>query len=70
MDDPDKTVIEPLSAQTGSMRALYDFDLMERGGHIRGWELTQAQQEQVAKALSTLANRSSLTPATAPTTRP
>ena len=56
VDDPDKTVIEPLSAQTGSMRALYDFDLMERGGHIRGWELTQAQQEQVAKALSALAN--------------
>ncbi|MFR6186693.1 MAG: DUF1015 family protein [Lawsonibacter sp.] len=42
-DDPGRTVIEPLSGQTAEMRPLYDFDLMERGGHIRGWELTPAQ---------------------------
>ena len=55
VDDPEKTVIEPLSAQTGSMDVLYDFDLMERGGHIKGWELTEDQQVQVARALSALA---------------
>ena len=56
VDDPDQTVIEPLSAQTGSMQVLYDFDLMERGGHIKGWELTEDQQAQVARALSALAD--------------
>ena len=56
VDDPDQTVIEPLSAQTGSMQELYDFDLMEHGGHIKGWELTEDQQGQVARALSALAD--------------
>ena len=55
-DDPGRTVIEPLSGQTAEMRHLYDFDLMERGGHIRGWELTQAQWEQTASALADLAD--------------
>ena len=55
-DDPDRTVIEPLSAQTGDMRPLYDFELMERGGHIRGWELTREQQGQVARAMTALAD--------------
>ena len=55
-DDPGRTVIEPLSGQTAEMRPLYDFDLMERGGHIRGWELTQAQWEQTASALADLAD--------------
>ena len=56
VDDPERTVIEPLSAQTGEMQVLYNFDLMERGGHIRGWELTGEQQAQVARALSALAD--------------
>ena len=55
-DDPGRTVIEPLSAQTGSMELLYDFDLMEQGGHIKGWLLTEAQLAQVAGALSALAD--------------
>ena len=55
-DDPGRTVIEPLSGQTAEMRPLYDFDLMERGGHIRGWELTPAQWEQTACALAALAD--------------
>ena len=56
VDDPDKTVIEPLSIRTGEMEPLYDFELMERGGHIRGWLLTQEQQEQVARVLRVLAD--------------
>ncbi len=55
-DDPEKTVIEPLSAQTGAMQPVYDFQLMERGGHIRGWALNDAQQDQVAQALCRLAD--------------
>ena len=55
-DDPGRTVIEPLAAQTAGMELLYDFDLMERGGHIRGWRLGEAQLAQVAGALSALAD--------------
>ena len=56
VDDPGQTVIEPLADQTDSMQVLYDFDLMEHGGHIKGWELTEDQQAQVARALSALAD--------------
>ena len=33
------------------MELLYDFELMEGGGHIKGWLLTQEQQEQTAQAI-------------------
>ena len=55
-DDPGRTVIEPLAAQTDAMELLYDFDLMEQGGHIRGWRLGEAQLAQAAGALSALAD--------------
>ncbi|MDE7003975.1 MAG: DUF1015 domain-containing protein [Oscillospiraceae bacterium] len=55
-DDPQRTVIEPLSAQTEEMELLYDFDLMEQGGHVKGWLLGERQLEQVAAALSALAD--------------
>ena len=44
-------IIPPLSGQTGEMELLYDFELMEGGGHIKGWLLTQEQQEQTAQAI-------------------
>lgn len=54
-DDPGKTVIEPLAGQTGEMEPVYDFELMERGGHIKGWRLNRAQMERVGEALEALA---------------
>ncbi len=54
-DDPGRTVIEPLAGQTEQMELLYDFELMEEGGHLRGWKLGTAQLEQVATALDQLA---------------
>lgn len=54
-DDPGRTVIDPLAAQTGSLEKVYDFDLMERGGHITGWRLGGQQLEQVCAALTALA---------------
>jgi len=54
IDDPDKTVIEPLTAAAESMEKLYDFDLMENGGHIRGYKLSDAQVDAVAESLSGL----------------
>ncbi|OUQ81028.1 DUF1015 domain-containing protein [Flavonifractor sp. An100] len=58
-DDREKRVIEPLADQTDGMELLYDFELMEQGGHIRGWALTQEQKDQVALALASLADPAS-----------
>ena len=44
-------IIPPLSSQTDEMELLYNFELMEGGGHIKGWLLTQEQQEQTAQAI-------------------
>jgi hypothetical protein len=55
-DDQEHTVIEPLAAQTAELEQVYDFDLMERGGHITGWRLGQAQLAQVRDALTALAD--------------
>lgn len=54
IDDPEQTVIEPLSAQRDQMEPLYDFELMEGGGHIGGYRMTEAQMDTVAAALERL----------------
>ncbi len=54
-DDPAGSVIEPLSERTGELEQLYDFDLMERGGHITGWRLEEADLAHVHDALAALA---------------
>ena len=37
IDDPDKSIIEPLYAARGETEKLYDFDLNMGGGHITGY---------------------------------
>ncbi len=54
IDDPDATVIEPLTAGTDGMEPLYDFDLQAGGGHLKGWKLSDAQTDAVADALEGL----------------
>lgn len=54
IDNPEKTVIEPLTAAADSMEKVYDFDLMENGGHIKGYKLSDAQIDAVADALEGL----------------
>ncbi len=54
IDNPEKTVIEPLTAASDSMEKVYDFDLMENGGHIKGFKLSAAQIDAVADALTAL----------------
>ena len=54
IDDPDKTVIEPLTAASDKMDVLYDFDLMQGGGHIKGFKLSEGQINAVADALTGL----------------
>ena len=54
IDDPNKTVIEPLTRASGEMEKLYDFKLQQGGGRITGWRLTAAQVDAVADALTGL----------------
>ena len=41
MDDPLHTVIEPLYARRDALPILYDFDLMQGCGHLKGWAVTE-----------------------------
>ena len=36
-DDHEHVLIEPIAEKKDKLEKLYDFDLMEDGGHIRGW---------------------------------
>ena len=58
LDDPAQTVLEPLYAMRDELRPLYDFPLMQGGGHLRGWAVdTPALKAQVAQALAGLKAR-------------
>ncbi len=55
VDDPGRTVLEPLQAKKASLRPLYDFDLMMGGGHLAGWAVeSQADFEAIDSALNAL----------------
>ena len=56
LDDPGREVIEPLGLEVGEMEQLYDFDLMEGGGHISGYLLTKEAQARVGDKLRELAD--------------
>jgi hypothetical protein len=43
MDDIGRTVIEPMYARRGELKLLYDFPLMLKGGHLRGWSVTEPE---------------------------
>jgi len=57
IDDPQKTVIEPLAAQTANLKKLYDFDLMLGSGHLTGYLVEDPSLlEKVINALTQLAD--------------
>ena len=57
IDDPEKTVIEPIRDDLREEDKLYDFDLMKNGGHIRGYQVTASKTvEKIIKALTKLAD--------------
>lgn len=57
IDDPERTVIEPLAEKADSLEKLYDFELMMGGGHIKGYRIDDRNLlEGVAKALEKLAD--------------
>ncbi|MCX8024254.1 MAG: DUF1015 domain-containing protein, partial [Thermanaerothrix sp.] len=57
IDDPERTVIEPVAEQSERLPLLYDFDLMLGSGHLRGrWVNDPALEQQVVQALERLAS--------------
>ena len=55
IDDPGRTVLEPLRAKKDNLRKLYDFDLMMHGGHLKGWAVDSADTlAHVDRALNAL----------------
>ena len=52
IDDPEKKVIEPIGGKKAELRPLYDFDLMEGGGHISGFAVENEKIiDDIANAL-------------------
>ena len=51
-DDHDKKLIEPIGAKKDSLKKLYDFDLLEGGGHITGWLVEGKDVDEFNKALA------------------
>ena len=51
-DDHEKKLIEPIAAKKNTLPKLYDFDLMEQGGHITGWLVSGKDAEEFNAALT------------------
>jgi hypothetical protein len=57
IDDPQRTVIEPIAAQKAGLRPLYDTDLMFNSGHLAGYLVDDlAIEQQAVSALRALAS--------------
>ncbi len=57
IDDPDDTVMGIIKGKRDVLDKLYDFDLMENGGHIKGYKVESGMADNICKALEILANR-------------
>ncbi|HVM70490.1 MAG TPA: DUF1015 domain-containing protein [Anaerolineales bacterium] len=55
IDDPLRTVIEPLAQAAPGLEKLYDFELMLGSGHLRGYAVDPVFEAQIISALRTLA---------------
>ena len=53
-DDENRTVIEPLSEIKEQLKVAYDFELMQGGGHIKGWFLRESDIERISNAFISL----------------
>ena len=54
IDDPDDTVMQTVSSKKNTLKKLYDFELMQNGGHIEGYRIEEFEQDDINKALSAL----------------
>lgn len=57
IDDIKKTVIEPLEARIDTLKKVYDFELMQGGGHLAGYLVDGDNVKAVFTALDALADK-------------
>ena len=55
LNDPQQQVIEPLYETRDALEKLYDFELMQGGGHLRGWKVEGDAARKVGAALDAVA---------------
>ncbi|MBQ9749278.1 MAG: DUF1015 domain-containing protein [Clostridia bacterium] len=55
IDDPERTVIEPISSKAESYAKAYDFDLMAESGHVKGRFISSEDFDGINTALDKLA---------------
>ena len=55
IDDPEHSVIAPLTAAKAAFERLYDFELMQGGGHLSAFAVNAEGEERVVQALRALA---------------
>jgi hypothetical protein len=51
IDDPQRTVLEPLAEAKASMEKIYDFDLMQGSGHLSGYAVPAKLETRIVTAL-------------------
>lgn len=57
IDDEKKEIIEDLKNKVKDSDIVYDFDLMQKGGHIKGYNLNKEIQEEINNKLELLADK-------------
>ncbi len=54
IDDPERTVIEPIANKAENYKKAYDFDLMANSGHVKGYFIDENDFDGINGALSAL----------------
>ena len=55
IDDPERTVIEPVEKARSGLEKIYDFELMLGSGHLTGYAVNEVLEAQVVASLRNLA---------------
>lgn len=58
IDDPKRTVVEPIAEKSNELVKLYDFELMQNAGSIKGFKLTDNDVDNVQCSLECLQKNS------------
>ena len=57
IDDQEKQIIETLKNEVKEEDVVYDFDLMKKGGHIKGYKISDSSIARVVEQLGNLADK-------------
>ena len=60
IDDPNKSVIEPISSKVNSYKKAYDFNLMENSGSVKGYFINEEDFSSINSALSVLVDEKTM----------